>query len=95
MSKTSLFPSVDWNNTTFSEIWIRIMEILGAEGFEIRDHSAIPHGKRIDLRCGAIVNVFTTGTIQLQGKTDHHDRLRDILGRHTDDLRWPKRSPPP
>jgi len=48
----------------------QVKQILSASGFAIRNESPLSnnHGTRINLENGAIVNVFDTGKISIQGK---------------------------
>ena len=56
-----------------------VMDALEIAGLEIVDTSLIPTGMgaRIDLSNGAIVNIYITGTVQVQGK--NIEEVRRVL----------------
>jgi len=60
---------------------------LLASGLPITSHSQIEHGHQIRLACGAIINVFDTGTVLVQGKLHPF--------RKTENLALLKRALPP
>ena len=46
----------------------RIMRRLRQEDFAILDWRKIPYGHQIRLGCGAAINVYSSGTVLIQGK---------------------------
>lgn len=60
---------------------------LLAVGLSIASDSQIEHGHQIRLACGAIINVFATGTVLVQGKLHPF--------RKTENLALLKRALPP
>lgn len=57
----------------------RVIDVLEQAGVGVAKRARLPNdqGDRLDLEGGAIVNVFDTGTIQIQGKKD--DRVSAAL----------------
>lgn len=54
-----------------------VESLLHQNGYSVAKEEARAGGHRLDLEGGAIINVYSTGTVQLQGRTD--DKLRALF----------------
>lgn len=60
-----------------------LLSKLHALDFDILYIKTIPYGQQVRLACGAVINVFDTGTVTVQGKTHAYYRERAwVLLRH-------------
>lgn len=60
-----------------------VMEILKEHGFILDQEKSIPHGVQLIFRNGAMVSVYHTGKVNVQGK--HFDVVSDLLGQSAPD----------
>lgn len=58
---------------------LNIISTLHEHGFAITSAEPIAYGTQIRLTCGAIVNVFTTGKVVLQGRATKQDKLTLLM----------------
>lgn len=58
---------------------LNIMSKLHEYGFGITSAEPIAYGTQIRLTCGAIVNLYTTGKVVLQGKVTEQDKVTLLM----------------
>lgn len=61
----------------------KLSSMLHALDFDIICIKEIEHGQQVRLVCGAVINIYNSGTVLVQGKLHEHYRERSsILLKH-------------